>query len=214
MIEPHEDRGSMSCSRSIHRTVFAVALTLAAACGGTLSAPPEIASRRDAERLDLAFFLARHEQLPGGRQILSAQGKHEGREVGFDLELGPWQENPPGFINMSTWECSARLISQGQASDDLLRALDVLYGTHSSPDRMAASIELTALSPWKDPGDLSAGRAKLLMLFPAPFMVDRAAEVWIDVDAETKRISLREKERGLRKVLVQALTEPPPEQEP
>ncbi len=204
----------MSCARSIHRTVFAVALTLASACGGTLSAPPEIASERDAERLDLVFFLAQHQTQPGGRQILSAKGVHEGREVGFDLELGPWQENPPGFVNRSTWESSARLISQGRSSDDLLRALDVLYGTHCSPDHMAASIELSALSPWKDPGDLSAGTAKLLMLFPAPLMVDRAAEVWIDVDVRHKRISLREKERALRTVLVQALTKPAEKEEP
>ena len=204
----------MQLARSISRSAAALALALAAACGGTLSAPPEIASQRDAERLDLVFFLARHEGQPGGRQILSAKGVHEGREVGFDLELGPWQENPPGFVDMSTWECSARLISQGRASDDLLRALDVLYGTRCSPDHMAPSIELSALSPWRDPGDLSAGAAKLLMLFPAPFMVDRAAEVWIDVDVATKRISLREKERALRTVLVQALTKPPEEEDP
>ena len=207
-------RGPMQLTRSIFRSAALLALALASACGGTLSAPPEIASKRDAERLDLVFFLAQHQSQPGGRQILSAKGVHEGREVGFDLELGPWQENPPGFVNMSTWECSARLISQGQASDDLLRALDVLYGTHCSPDHMAASLELSALSPWKDPGDFSAGAAKLLMLFPAPLMVDRAAEVWIDVDVAHKRISLREKERALRTVLVQALTEPTQEDEP
>jgi hypothetical protein len=203
----------MQLARSIPKSAAVLALALAAACGRTLSEAPEIASTRDAERLDLVFFLAEQQRLPGGRQILSAKGMHEGREVGFDLELGPWQENPPGFVNMSTWESSARLISQGQASDDLLRTLDVLYGTHCSPDRMATSIELSALSPWKDPGDLSAGTAKLLMLFPSSFMVDRAAEVWIDVDVRHKRISLREKERALRTVLVQALTKPPEEEE-
>ena len=204
----------MQLARSISRCTAGLALAFAAACGGTLSAPPEIASQRDAERLDLVFFLAQQRQLPGGHQVLSAKGLHEGREVGFDLELGPWQENPPGFVDMSTWESSARLISQGPASDDLLRALDALYGTHSSPDHMADSIELSALSPWKDPGDLSAGVAKLLMLFPTPLMVDRGAEVWIDVDVRHKRIGLREKERGLRNVIVQALTKPPEDEQP
>jgi hypothetical protein len=206
--------GPMQFAQSISKSAAVLALTLAAACGRTLSEPPEIASQRDGERLDLVFFLAQQQRLPGGRQILSAKGVHEGRAVGFELELGPWRENPPGFVNLSTWECSARLISQGQPSDDLLRALDVLYGTHSSPDRMRASIELSALSPWKDPGDLSTGTTKLLMLFTAPALVDRAAEVWIDVDLEHKRIGLREKERALRSVLVQTLTRPPEEQEP
>jgi hypothetical protein len=192
---------------SILRCAQLLALALPAGCRRELSGPPEIASTRDAERIELVFYLEQHQYLEGGRQILSAKGLHEGREVGFDLELGAWRENPPGYVNMSTWESSARLISQGQPSDELVRALDVLYGTRLSPDRMVASEDVLALSPWKDPGDFSAGGAKLLMLFCAPFDLDRPAEVWIDVDPRRKRISLREKERGLRKALVLALGE-------
>jgi hypothetical protein len=177
-------------------------LTLVCACGHS-SEPPEIAPERGTE---LVFRLARHELRPDGSQLLSAVGRLDGRPVGFDLELAAWTENPPGYLNMSTWESRARLLSQGPPSDELLRYLDTLYATRRSPDQMAQAVAVTAFSPWKNPGDLRKGSPKFLLLFPGGFDVDVPAEVWIEVDAGDERIHLREKEQRLRGALIVALS--------
>jgi hypothetical protein len=179
-------------------------LGLAALCACSHSTePPEIAPERGTE---LVFRLERHELRADGSQLLSAVGRLDGRPVGFDLELAAWRENPPGYLNMSTWESQARLLSQGPPSDELVRFLDTLYATRTSPSEMAQAIEVKAFSPWKYPGDLRRGAPKFLLLFPGGFEVDQPAEVWIEVDVGDERIHLREKDPRLRGALIAALS--------
>ena len=185
-------------------------LAALAACGGPqgTGGTPEISADPERNGTELVFELARHDRSADGTQLLSARGLLEGRPVGFDLELAAWRENPPGYINMSTWECRAHWRSQGPPSDELLRFLDTLYATHQSPSRMVPSLELQAFSPWKDPGDFQDGPAKFVLLFPIPF--EEGAEAWIEVDAARARIYLREKDPRYRRALVGALTAPDP----
>ena len=78
---------------------------------------------------------------------------------------------------MTTWDCKATLISQGVASDDLLRFLDTLYLTNLRPTHMVASLELGGFSPWKNPGAFEDGGAKFLLLFPTGFEFDQGTGV-------------------------------------
>jgi hypothetical protein len=192
-------------ANALVQSAAALAIAVISGCG-KLSEPPEISRAPEESSTELDFWIARHEKREDGSQLLSAVGKLHGRPVGFDLELSAWRENPPGFVNMSTWDCKARLISQGPPSDELLRFMDSLYATGSSPACMVKSVEVQGFSPWKNPGSFEDGSSSFLLLFPGGFELDRPAEVWIEVDAGDRRITLREKEKSLRRVLIDALS--------
>ncbi|MCE9594360.1 MAG: hypothetical protein K8S98_09200 [Planctomycetes bacterium] len=188
------------------RLLLSFVLCSVASCGGRLTAPPEVRDPREKEKTELVFQLARHDRLPDGTQLLSAAARLQGRPVGFDLVLGPWRENPPGYINMSTWESRASLRSQGAPSDELLRLLDELYATHSASPTMVEAVDVQALSPWKNPGDMVEGAAKFLLLFPVGLDGGEAGELWLEIDSDTARVVLREKEPRLRRRVLDALT--------
>jgi hypothetical protein len=176
------------------------------ACGRGSSEPPEIAPDAEEGDTELVFKIARHEWEPSGSQILSATGLLHGKPVGFDVDLDPWCENPPGYVNMTTWDCKARLRSQGRPSDDLLQFMDKLYGTNLSPSRMAKDVEVEGFSPWENPGTFHDGRVSFLLLFPVTFEEGDSAQVWLEVDTAKGRIRLREKEPRLRRALITALS--------
>jgi hypothetical protein len=183
-----------------------LALALLVGCG-KLSAPREIASTTASGCIDLVFYMDRHEVLQDGTQSFTARGLHEGRPVAFDLELTPWRENPPGYVNMTTWECGAKLISKGDAGNELLRAMDALYGTRTSPESMVKEVSCLLVSPWKDPGNFEERGAKMVAQFQMHFDMDVAPELWIDVHPERKRIALRERDPRLRLAVIKALTQ-------
>jgi hypothetical protein len=189
-------------------SIAALALFLGSlsGCGGRLTEPPEVRDPDEKESTQLVFQLARHERRADGSQLLVAAGLSQARAVGFELELGPWLENPPGYINMSTWESKATLRSQGEASDELLRLLDGLYATHASPAQMVEAVELKAFSPWTNPGDFSEGEAKFLLLFPVGLDGGETGELWLEIDSDDARIVLREKESRLRRRVIDGLT--------
>jgi hypothetical protein len=189
-----------------HSLAAVAALLLLCTCGPDPSATPEIVLEKPKEAsTELVFRIARHDRRPDGSQSLSAVGMLHGKTVGFDLELGPWRENPPGYVNMTTWDCKALLRSQGDASDELLRFLDELYLTHLTPTHMVASLELQAFSPWKNPGAFEDGGAKFLLLFPAGFEFDQAGELRIEVDLDDARLYVREKDERLRLAVIKPL---------
>lgn len=177
-------------------------------CGSGAAETPEIV-RADQQGTDLLFRIARHERRADGAQILSAVATLQGRPVGFDLELGPWRENPPGLIDLTTWECSATLRSQGDASDALVSFLDELYGTRLEPASMVGELELRALSPWKNPGTFEDGGAKFLLLFSSGFEFDEAGELRIEVDLDDARLHVREKDERLRLAVMKPLCAAP-----
>ena len=203
-----------SRKRLLFESVFPLALALAAGCGGTLSEPREIASTTDSGLVELVFYMTRHERFPDGRQGFTAEGRNEGRQVGFDLELSKWEENPPGYVNMTIWECPARLVSKGDQSDELLRAMDQLFGARTAPEHMVSELPCSLLSPWKDPGQFEERGAKLIALFQMLPDMDLPPEIWIDVHPQRKRIALREKDPRLRKALLQSWTEREEPEEP
>lgn len=176
------------------------------ACGPDSTEIPEVAPNPAERGTELVFRLTRHDRRPDGSQRLSAAGLLQGRPVGFDLELGAWLENAPGFVNMSTWQCTAWLRSQGEPSNELLRLLDSLYATHAAPMSMVPSVELQVFSPWENPGDFENGPCKVILLFP-PMLDSRGegAELKLEVDVDEQRIYLREKDPRYRAAVMEAL---------
>jgi hypothetical protein len=193
--------------------LVALMLTLlCVSCDDPARTPEIVRELKDSKdkNTGLVFRIARHDVRADGSQTLSAAGLLHGRPVGFELELAPWRENPPGYVNMSTWQCTAHLSSQGTASDELLRFMDSIYETHLAPKKMTDSIELQALSPWRDPGDFHAARANLILLQPSRIDDSRdTPEVLLDVDAKAARVYLREKDKRRRNAVISALSASP-----
>lgn len=203
--------------RSLRRSVVAFALALAPlACGEDPAATPELvvppkdgAKDENDRTVELVFRVARSERRPDGSRLLSVVATHEGRAVGFDLELGAWRENPPGYVNMPTWDCKALLRSQGGASDELLRVLDELYATRLGVARMADAAEVQGFSPWKEPSDLESERAKLTLLLPSDPDFDQGGELRVEVDLDRARLFVREKDARFRLAVVRTLSATP-----
>lgn len=179
-----------------------------AGCKGKLSKPPEVESERtEKESTELVFMLDDQQFSPDGSQSFSAQGLLEGKRVGFGVQLGPWAENGPGFVNMSTWECKVRLLSRGAESDEFLHYIDKLYLAQVPAPRMAQSVECKALSPWEHPGKLDGEPVKLVLLFSGGFDETRDAEAWLEIRPAEARVLWREKDPRFRRALIQALVE-------
>lgn len=193
------------------RTRLAAAILGLAACTDRASIVPEVTSESREGSTDVVFQLRDHRATADGGQALTAIGLLAGREVGFDVELGPWRENPPGFVNMSTWQAKIRLRSRGASSDSLLAFLDQRYATALAPQGMVAAIEGQALSPWKDPRSFEEGETTILCIFSPGWDERDHFELKLSVDREDGRVRLRERDPRYRRPLVAALTERDPE---
>ncbi len=193
--------------RIFSHTLAACALTAAlTGCGD--ATPPELTDRDPDRGTELAFRITGYERRANGTQLFAATALLNGSPVGFDLELAPWKENPPGILDMPTWECSVRWHSRGPQSDALLAFMDGLYATGLEHKRMVHSIDLTAFSPWKNPGDFEEP-VTLRLLFPPNDFEDRSAELKLDVDFYDSRIYLREVDTSLRRSVIWRLSAPP-----
>jgi hypothetical protein len=183
------------------------ALALVTGCGkkNLESVTPEIKSEIKEGVSPLVFAMRDYRSDPSGKQSFTIVGTHEGRPVGLDLEFDPWNENPPGFVNMTTWSCTVRARSRGDATEEFVRALDAVYGTRMAPKQFAPVVELQALSLWAKPGNNFEGDpVRLVLLFPGDIMEDQHPEVFFAVDREKSRVEWKEKDPRHRKGLVRA----------
>lgn len=183
----------------------AIALFVAA-CGkkNLESVVPDIGAEAKEGKSPLVFAMREYRSDASGKQSFSIAGTWQGKPVGLDLEFEPWIENPPGFVNMTTYTCTVRARSRGDATKELVRALDSVYGTHAVPKELAPVLELQALSPWAKPGNFEGDPVHMVLLFPAGLMENEAPEVFFDVDRAKSRVEWKEKNPRHRKGLVRA----------
>lgn len=165
---------------------------------------PEIRSEAKEGVSPLVFALRDYRSDPSGKQSFSIAGTWQGRPVGLDFEFEPWSENPPGFVNMTTYSCTVHARSRGAATEEFVRALDDLYGTHSVPRVFAPMVELQALSPWAKPGNFEGDPVHMVLLFPGSLEENQEPEVFLDVDRSRSRVEWKEKNQLFRKGLVRA----------
>jgi hypothetical protein len=97
--------------------------------------------------------------------------------------------------------------SMGPESDAWIQALDQEYGTKLGPRKMAREVRWTALSLAGDPRNLDAGPVKIKIFFETGAEADYA-EAFLDVDAASRSVQIREKDESYRAPLVRALREP------
>jgi hypothetical protein len=156
--------------------------------------------------VDLVFRVQDCKPLADGSQSIRAAGRHQGREVGFELVLGPtWKKGKLGKdvpIDTSRGTVSYRRV--GPESDAFLEALDELYRAKLSPKAMAADTRFTGISLKGDPGDLASGPVKI-KLFYEKGGEDRYAELYTNIDLAARKLEIREKDEGYRSQVVQAL---------
>jgi hypothetical protein len=193
-------------ANSVGSLILTLAFSALCACGEDPERTPEVAPLPKQKSTDLVFKITRHEVHADGSQLFSAAGLLQGRTVGFDLELAPFSETPPGFVNMSTWQCTAHMRSQGAPSDELLQLMESLYDVGAAPSKMAASVGLQALSIWKNPSVIQTERVALVLMFDSRIDDTRdTPELWLDVDAKAKRMHLRERDKRRRGAVIAAL---------
>jgi len=180
-------------------------MMLACGCGErVMTEPPEITSEQRDESTNLVFWLRSHEVREDGSQWIRAEGLANGSPVGFDLEIGTWYENGPGFINVKTYQATARLHTRGVESDGLLRQLDAIYQTHVSPGPMDTCLEMQAISIIQKPGHFEEPVKMILSIQPG-FDERDYAEVFLAIDKPHRRVRLVEKDRRYRGAFVRSL---------
>jgi hypothetical protein len=165
---------------------------------------PEITAETEEGFVDLVFRVQKHESLADGSQSIRAAGLHKGREVGFEVVLGPtWKQRQLGKdIRVETGVISYRRL--GPESDAFLQVLDELYGAKLSPKLMAADTPFTGMSLQGNPGMLADGPVKM-KLFYEKGGEERYAELYTNIDLAARRLEVREKDEGYRRQVVQAL---------
>src|SRR5262245_58891136 len=167
---------------------------------------PEITAESEEDLVDLVFRVQDHKPLADGSQSIRAAGLHKGREVGFEVVLGPtWKKGKLGKdvpIAISRGTVSYRRV--GPESDAFLQVLDELYDAKLSPKAMAADTPFTGISLEGDPGDLARGPVKI-KLFYEKGGEDRYAELYPNIDLAARRLEVREKDADYRRQVIQAL---------
>lgn len=167
---------------------------------------PEITSESEEGFVDLVFHVKEYNQLADGSQTIRAAGIHRGREVGFELVLGPtWKKGQFGKgipLEMGQGMVSYRRV--GPKSDVFLQILDELYRTQQNPRTMAADTSFTGVSLAGEPGNLTSGPVKI-KLFYEQGCEDRYAELYTNIDLATGKLEVREKDEGYRSQVIQAL---------
>lgn len=169
---------------------------------------PQITSDQEEGFQDLVFALSDYSVGRAGDQKLRATGRHSTQIVAFDVRLGPeWNERPLEGVDVQLYAGSVTLSAVGPESDALVSAVDDLYGTHLSPEKMRRQTEFAALSLEGHPKKLESGPCKLKLFFESEDE-NRYAEVYLNIDLAGSRVELAEKDEEYRRPLLLALTVP------
>jgi hypothetical protein len=171
-----------------------------------LAAPPEVTSEEEEGFHDLVFYIQEHTRRPDGSQSIRAAGTHKGRQVGFEVVLGPiWQSGSLGKgIPIVTHRGNVTYRSTGSDSDAFVQVLDELYGTKLSPKEMGRETQLNAISLEGDPGDLAKGPVRIKLFFESD-KEDAYAELFTNIELAAHRLEFREKDEGYRSAVINAL---------
>ena len=166
---------------------------------------PEITAESEEGLVDLLFHVQSHQRLADGSQTIRAAGLHKGREVSFEVVLGPtWKkgELAKGIPVQTSPDVSYR--RTGPESDAFLQVLDELYGTNQSPRSMATNTPFTAISLKGNPAELAGGPVKMKLFYKKGG--DKSyAELYTNIDLAARRLEVHEKDEGYRRPIIEAL---------
>jgi hypothetical protein len=155
---------------------------------------------------DLSLNLVSLHRDPDGVHHVSARGLHNGRQVGFSVDLGStWKrQNLDGSDDPIYWG-EAHLKSVGEESDAFLQGLDEVYGTNTSRRTMADRIMFTAVSLEGHPLHLQNERVRMKFFFEAEDE-ERYAEFYLNIDVRESSVEFHEKDVDYRRPVVLCLS--------
>jgi hypothetical protein len=173
-----------------------------------LDKPPEVTSESEEGFHDLVFYIQEHKCLDDGTQIIRASGVHDGQPVGFEVLLGPnWESGSLSKdIPLVTYRGVVTYRSVGVESDFFLQLLDALYGVRLKPKGMREETKFTGISLEGDPRDLSKGGVKIKLFYESE-AEDRYAELYTNIDLDSRRLYFNEKDPDYRAPVIRALQE-------
>jgi hypothetical protein len=172
-----------------------------------LAAPPEVTSEEEEGGFhDLVFYIQEQKRLPDGSQSIRSVGTHKGRQIGFEVVLGPsWQSGSLAkTVSLAMYRGIVTYRSTGADSDAFVQVLDELYGTKIGPKAMARQVQFSGISLEGDPRDLAKGPAKIKLFFESGGQ-DDYAELFTNIELNARRLEVREKDEGYRSPVVKAL---------
>jgi hypothetical protein len=157
--------------------------------------------------IDLDLRLTRLDVRPDGTFLAEGRGRHNGRTLGFALELNAeWEATRVGDSDSFFYWGTGAVRSIGPESDSLLNTLAELYDLPVSKQSMRNETRVAVVGLVDDPRLLPNRPARMKLFFESE-EADRYAEVYVNVIAAEHRIELHEKDPGYRKPLLRALAE-------
>jgi hypothetical protein len=175
--------------------------------GLSVSSVPKITSEADRRfhDADLVFAIRGIDRPSDKSRRIRATGKAESSLVEFDLILGPdWKKAKLGRI-LTLYLGTVEIHSVGRTSDELLKALDLVYKTSLHPKLMAPTVKFTAISLQGNPLRPSSGALKLKLFFESE-KEGEYAELYLDIEWARARVHLKEKDPYYRVPIVRALS--------
>ena len=171
-----------------------------------LAAPPEVTSESEEGFHDLLFYIQDFKRLPDGSQSIRGSGTYKGRQLGFEIVLGPaWKAGSLGKdVPLMTYQGVITYRSIGADSDTFVQVLDELYGTKLSPKAMSGEVRFTGISLGGDPRDLQSGPVKIKLFFESDKQ-DEYAELFTNIQLADHRLEVHEKDPDYRLAVVKAL---------
>lgn len=170
------------------------------------TAPPEVTSEEEDGFHDLVFYIQDYNRMSDGSQSIRASGIYKGRKLGFEVVLGPtWKSGSlDKSIPLVTYQGFVTYHSTGIESDSFIQTVDELYGTKLSPKMMSKQTRFTGISLEGDPRDLSKGSTKIKLFFESE-NDDEYAELFSNIELDTRRFEFHEKDPDYRPAIVKAL---------
>ena len=154
--------------------------------------------------IDIDLPIAQVTQAQGVVKII-ARGTVAGVSVGFEIDF-PTESNRqagmPGQLKLGT----ARIRSLGADSNRFVALLSRRYGVTGAASTMVSSLDASAVGLGDDSAHLLDGKKNMKFFFFDAGPEDRYAEVYINVDFNTRVLEFHEKDPGYRKPLLLALT--------
>ena len=134
-----------------------------------------------------------------------ARGKIQGVVVGFAVDLdSKWIEKPIENANNSFYLGKARLRSIGSDSDVFTKLLASLYQLPCATSRMPSRIEVEAVGLANDPRLVKSNPTKMKLFFNSN-SESNYAEVFLNLDLNSKILEFHEKDPGYRAPLLRSL---------
>lgn len=134
-----------------------------------------------------------------------ARGKVQGAVVGLAVDLSPnWIAKPIENANVSVYWGKARLRSIGPESDAFSKLLAGLYRLPCTTAKMPSRIDVEAVGLSNDPRLVKSSPTKMKLFFSAN-SEKNYAEVFLNLDLNTKVLQFHEKDLGYRAPLLRGL---------